>query len=468
MLNAETKLWQHQQRGKDRMLDKPATYLAWEMGTGKSLAVVAAIDEAQWPLNLIVCPKSVVPVWPGQFAKHLADPDSIVVSAPVKGTVERRLEDSRGDMRRARTEGKPFVLVVNTDAVWRKPMGEALKRPVWSSVTIDEAHRSSSGPRTKFYRWAQKLQAERRSCLSGTPLAHSPLNAWPQFRFLAPDAVHRTYTQFRATYAVMGGHRVNGRPVQVMGYQNLDDLEQRIAPYVDRVRKDDVLDLPPVVHEDHVVELPRDAMKNYRELEGELITEVDGGICTASNVLAKSMRLRQLVQGHAKLESGAVVNVHAAKRDALSEIIADLPPDEPVVVFCCFHRDLDTVNSVAGAAGRPCDELSGRCDDVRGTWQPQPGAGSLAAVQIQSGGVGIDLTAACHVVFLGHDWSLSNYDQAIARLDRPGQTRSVTVHHVIASGTIDETIRQALAKRRDLVEAVMERISKINTKEHTT
>ncbi len=395
-----------------------------------------------------------VPVWQSQFEKHLTDPSAIIVCAPVGGTAARRLETARTMAAKAKEAGKPFVLVLNHETAWRL---KDLLKPLWGLVVVDESHRSTSSPRSRFYTWAWRLRAKKRVCLSGTPMSHSPANIWPQVKFLDPDRIHQTFTQFKADHCVLGGFRVNGRPVQVLGWQRLDELERRIAPLMDIVKKTDVLDLPPVIHEDRIIELPPSARRVYDALESEMMAYVSNGIITAGNALSKCLRLQQIVQGVSMTEGGAAVTLHEDKAAALAELLEDMAPTEPLVVFAKFHSDLDAIKAVAIKLGRPFNELSGRINEVGAHWTPASGA--VAGIQIQAGGVGISLTEAAYCCFYAQTWSLSDFDQAIARLNRPGQTRPVTFIHLIAKGTIDETIRTATDKRRNLVQAIIERLA---------
>jgi SNF2 family DNA or RNA helicase len=76
-------------------------------------------------------------------------------------------------------------------------------------------------------------------------------------------------------------------------------------------------------------------------------------------------------------------------------------------------------------------------------------------VPILWGGGGIDLTAAADAVYFSQTWSLGEYDQSLARLHRPGQRRNVTYHHLLADDSVDLAVREALAKRQDMVEAIL-------------
>jgi len=278
------------------------------------------------------------------------------------------------------------------------------------------------------------------------------------------------------------------------------DLNEKFYSIAHRVKKSDVLDLPPVVHERRLVELSPAARAVYDEVEDQFIADVAGGVITASNALARLLRLQQITCGFGVTEEGAVVELDTAKRMAMREDLDDISPTEPVVVFCRFQHDLDVIRAEAIAAGRPCMELSGRktdkyawfdksgtavclqellaasgiadfanaqafiqsrgitlrTDTVGGLhdWQCA-GGGEVLAVQIQAGGVGVDLTRSCYCIDYSLNFSLGDYLQHLARTDRPGQTRSVTYLHYVAVGTVDEKVYTALENREEVVEAVL-------------
>lgn len=80
-----------------------------------------------------------------------------------------------------------------------------------------------------------------------------------------------------------------------------------------------------------------------------------------------------------------------------------------------------------------------------------------------SGGHGVDgLQLGGHVaVWFGLPFSLDLYDQASARLHRPGQKSSVTVHHIVAAGTIDERIMRVLETKGDMQQALLDAVKEI-------
>ena len=73
----------------------------------------------------------------------------------------------------------------------------------------------------------------------------------------------------------------------------------------------------------------------------------------------------------------------------------------------------------------------------------------------QAGGVGIDLTRACYAFWYSLGYSLGEYQQANARINRPGQQNKTTIYHLVATGTVDELVYRALERREDVIENVL-------------
>ena len=76
----------------------------------------------------------------------------------------------------------------------------------------------------------------------------------------------------------------------------------------------------------------------------------------------------------------------------------------------------------------------------------------------RSGGVGIDLTRARYSIYYSLGFSLGSYEQSLARIHRPGQTRPVEYIHLLAKDTVDEKVMAALAHRADVVNSVLQQM----------
>lgn len=455
--------WRHQLVAYHEAARSEALYLVYWMGTGKSAVVVWLVNNLPCRHTLILCPSSVLGVWRREFARHT--PDDLTRVLTLESTSSRTVANKmkEADTFLKSNGGRAKVICINYESAWREPFGSWALRQQWDLAVLDEAHRTK-GASGKIGRYVDKLsfRAAKRLCLSGTPLPHSILDAHSQVRFLDRKIFGTWFGKFRARYAVTD----KMFPSKVIRWINQQEFANKFAS-ISISAGADTLDLPPISHDTRSFTLGAKAWRAYLELRDDLITLIDQGVITAANALVKIVRLQQLTSGHAVLdpEEGddpddrCKIWIDNGKETLLEELLEDLPAREPVVVFCRFRTDLDACERVAEKLGRRYGELSGRRKDLtqQGT---MPEDVDLLGTQWASGGVGIDLTRAAYGVFYSGTHSLGNHDQAVARLHRPGQTRHVQFYHLVAKGTIDGEIYKALDARRDVIEAVLERMRK--------
>lgn len=419
--------------------------------TGKSAVTIAIIGERGWQRTLILAPKSVVPHWPREFARFAAYPVRCVALDERKSVAERVAQAEAA----ARQPG-PLVIVTNHEAAWRPAMSEWVTRWRPECCVVDEGHRAKD-PFGSFSKWLGRMAVlfRQRLILTGTPAPHSPLDLFAQYRFLDARIFGHSFVRFRTRYGVMGGWQ--GK--QVVGFQNTDELAEKYRSIAYECGAD-VVSLPETVDTTTTVQLGPKAARLYQQIARDFWAGVESGEITASNALTRMLRLQQITGGNVGLDLAdgedardrRVERVDTAKRDALQQILEDLPANEPVVCFARFTADLAAVHEAAEAAGRTSAELSGRVNDLA-DWQA--GEADVLAVQIQAGGVGIDLTRARVCVYYSLGFSLGEYLQSRKRTHRPGQTRSVLYVHLVAAGTIDEQVYRALERRQAVIESVL-------------
>jgi hypothetical protein len=407
-----------------------------------------AIDVAQnMPASrvLVLCPKSVVSVWPRELDKHAAVCYRTWAIRRDSWSVDRKARHLKHFLEAP----EPAFVIVNYDSAWREGMRQVLLKQKWDLVICDESHRIK-GPTAKASKFAAQLTrvARKRICLTGTPLPHSPMDAFSQYRFLDPGIYGDSYPKFRAEYAVMGGYLNK----QIVKYINPERFNKKFYSIAYRVMADDVLDLPEFVDEPRTMELSGESKRIYRELATEFVARVKDGEVTVNNALVHMLRLQQVTGGCVPTDDGEVVVVGTDKRQLLGEVIEDLPVGEPFVVFGRFHHDLDAIRGECESRGLTCGELSGRRNDLA-SWQD--GHSDVLIIQLQAGGVGVDVTRARVAIYYSLDFNLGNYLQSRARIRRPGQTRSGLWIHLVAEGTIDEKVYKALEKRQQVVEWVL-------------
>lgn len=435
-------------------LQHNAAMMDLDMGCGKTrVAIDTAFARDDSRRVLVVCPKAVVPVWRENLEKFA--PPGWTCWDLQKGTVAAKAESLKEYLKNITT--RQFV-VVNYDCVWRKPMGDLLLRAGFDTVVLDESHRAkAAGSKVSKYLAMLGKRVKYRMCLSGTPMANSPLDVYGQYRFLDPSIFGTNHYEFLSKYAVMGGPERRF----VVGYKNQKELNEKFQSIAYTCRMSDIADrlkLPPQLPvTKRIVTLPTKDYKLSKELAKDFIAECnEGGAVVVSNVLSKMLRMQQIASGYCVVQDGPaeekrIQELNTAKADALADILEDIPPEASVAVFCVFVHDLDTVAGVASEAKRRAFELSGRANQLD-EWKNSPGA--VIAVQIRAGAEGVDMTNANHAIYFSLPYSLAQYNQSKARLYRPGQARPVHFCHLIAEGTIDEAMYKSLQKKRDVIDAI--------------
>lgn len=442
--------WAHQRAAFEFALNRSGSLLALDMGCGKSAVAIWLAYTWACKRALVACPLSVMPVWPRQIEEHWPVSTEVPIISMLTGSVKEKTSVAKHA--HAHYAARPVIFVINHESVWREPFRSFALSVPWDLTIVDECHLAKQ-PGGKFSMFLARLRdcSRRRLGLTGTPMPHSPLDIYAQARFLDPSIFGTSFTRFRARYAIMGGYQGH----QVIGFQNQGELARKLDLFTFRVKASDVLDLPPFQHITIPVTLQPTERETYVRLERLMVAEVEAGTVTAANALVKLLRLAQVTGGFVATDDGPTQALGESKYLALCDLLEDLPAHEPVVVFARFHHDLDMIHTAAERAGKTSSELSGRVNELA-TWQA--GSTDVLAVQEQSGGVGIDLTRARYCIYFSASWNLGAHEQSLARVHRPGQTRPVFYYHLVATGTVDETVNEALRAKKNVVEAVLERL----------
>lgn len=428
-----------------------------EMGTGKSLTAIAVIGSLfaeGFQRFLVAAPSSVCSVWPMELADYADFPYEARI---LGGTAAKRAEM----LRRPWRKGCAQIAIINYEATWR--IEPALAGWDADMIICDESQRIKN-PTAKQSKAMHRLgaRAKYRLILTGTPLQNSPLDVWSQYRFICPAEFGGSYYRFRANYAVMGGMRVNGKPVQVVGYRNLDDLHRRMYRHAMRVTKAECLDLPPQTFETRWVELSAAERRAYRQMATESIAYIGEKAATADIVLTRLLILQRLTGGFLRMdEDERATQIGKSKLTELERIITDYAENEKCVVFCRFVDELRAITEMLAQNGIGYAAIWGAVkQEARGAevqrFQTDDGCRVFVA-QIDTAGLGITLTAARIAIFYSPTWNYASYQQALARTHRIGQ-RGAECHyiHLICPGTVDEDVMRALDAKKNLADMVVE------------
>lgn len=472
-------LWPHQEAALNALAHHRGALLDAGLGSGKSRVALELARRRGVRRLLILGPKGVVlpgGQWEMQLCRWWPEIPMLNLSS---GRVDSRvaqierfqegvilanydvLSPVPGPTKRKKlTPPQAFVRALCVWFAAHNAAGGGVKHPM---MVCDECHqlKAPSGAHSKAAAQIGEL-ADWRLGLSGTPLAHSPLDVWAIYRWLNQAIFGPSYVGFKHRYTTpsrWGSHdgvEASRGGLQPYKFTELDDLRKRMysigyqcdgapqIPQIDAVR---------------VVELEPEVERFYRRFDRELTAILNGIEYDAANILAKIMRLQQITSGSLPDDEGEQQPVSNAKRRELAEWMSELPTEaEPAVVFCRFVADLDAVHAAAESTGRASLEFSGRRKELR-RWLD--GEAPILAVQVQSGGVGIELHRAHYACYVSLTRSLVDYVQSRGRLVRPDQEHSwVHFTFLIARGTIDEDIMEAFDKREDLLEQVYQKRKK--------
>jgi superfamily II DNA or RNA helicase len=447
-------LWTHQQEAIE-WADGRRDVLLWiGMGAGKTRTTLEIIKRMMLAGSirriLVGCPKAVIPAWFKQAKLWLPEIRVILLDRGTSADKGRMLMAAMADT-------SPVIVVSNYESLWRI---KEIEKLLWDCLVWDEVHRLKS-PSGAASKWAAKMckrnPTAKRIGLSGTLLAQSPLDGYGTWRAVeSPECTTfgTTYTLFKATYAITNP----AIPGMVIGWRNKEQFAARVAATTFQRKSEDVLDLPPIHHVEVPVEMTVKEGKVYTQLEKDFCAEVDGGTITPANAMVGLLRMLQATSGFMRLDDTAAarqIDDVPSKRAAFAEMLEDMPEHEPLVVFCRFRSDIDSVLHACNQLGRTASELSGKVDDLA-AWQA--GKTAVLVAQIQSGGIGIDLTRANVGVFYSLGHSLSEWLQAIARLHRPGQERHTRFFSLVAQlhgkTTADGRVYEALSNRKEVIDVV--------------
>jgi SNF2 family DNA or RNA helicase len=168
--------------------------------------------------------------------------------------------------------------------------------------------------------------------------------------------------------------------------------------------------------------------------------------------VTKQIRLHQICGGFLTLDSGEVVQVDDSKLKLLWETL----DENPTIIFCQYVAEIERIVKVLSKKYRVAsyrdpqkrdqvylDFLDGKID--------------IIVSQINSGSMGLNLQRANRVIFYSWGYEYSSYDQAIERIERPGQKNAMEVIHLVVEDSIDEDILEVLNHKERRANKLLDR-----------
>ena len=432
-------LYAHQREAVDFLKSRQAACLADDMGLGKTISVAVAIKELKSKSLAVVAPSVALWNWQRELRKWAG--------------VEAAVLDST---RAARTTPPCPFLIAPHSLLRSEPVRERL---AGTDVLVgDEAHcfKTPTAARTrKFYGLA--TAADRTWLLTGTPMPNNATELWTMLHHLHDDFPER-FRAFRERYCELRPSNY-GDGWKVVGNKNASELRRRMAGFMLRRRKTDVLDLPPKRVEIVTVQ-PTEMPPGLAELEQKLRRRAvtADGIRAHDDVTSAETpeEAFQALRDHEHLSRFRRLSGLAKVEPAVELVRRDLAHQDCIVLFA---QHTEVVDQLAGglAAYRPVvvDGRTSPANRQRAVDDFQSGKAHVFIGQIQAAGTAITLTRATEALFVETSYTPGDNAQCADRIYRIGQTNPVRVRMLALAHSIDEIVTEVLQRKVAMISELL-------------
>lgn len=470
-------LWEHQKQAIERAKNLPHFALFFEPGAGKTRTTIEILlhkyevdlsysKTGKIHNTMIICPKVIVEQWKREWEKFSnINPKQIICATGTSSLKTIKI-------REAQALQNGFIFITNFESLIHNGIFTFMKNNV-KALVIDESSRVKDIKAQRTKRSIELAdQASFRYILSGTPVLNSQLDIFSQFRILdRGETFGKNFFTFRARYfkdknaAWKGSQRYF--PDFVPKSSTNAEIRELIRPLSMVVKKEECMDLPPLIKQEVFVELSHSERKHYEQMKNSLITFLNDKACVAQMALTKCIRLQQLVSGFLKFDDDSEGDLpNFEKLSVLKELLTDITPSNKVIVWAIYKRNYKDIRKICAELKLGFAELSGEINDKDSEVQRFM-FDSTTRVMIanpMSASLGLNLTSASYSIFYSRSFSLEHSIQAEARNHRGGSKEAghkcVTRIDLIAKNTIDEVIMIALKQKLSTANEILDLLRK--------
>ena len=438
-----------QRAGVKYLLDSRRAFLADDMGTGKTIQSLVALEAASqrgvtaWPA-VVVCPATLVLNWPRELERWLPGKTWRVVQG----------RKDPGDL-----SGVDLVVVG-----WPNLSSHVEALSGFSSYVFDESHAAKNyeAARTKAAIRVARNAPGLVLCLTGTPITNRPAEYASQLEILGRIGDFGGRWAFYKRYC--NAFRDRWGQWHLEGAANLPELNQKLRAscYVRRTKDEVMPELDPVETAVRLVPPDPKVMLEYRKAEEDIVEYAANRAAEIARELGKpaghaAVRARFAAESNEHLVRTAALRRLAArsKMPAVEEMVEEMLESGRKVVLAAHHRDVvDDLASRFGGLKIQGQMSPEEVERAKRDFQELPvDKAPVIVLSIMAAKEGHTLTASQDVIFVEEPWTPTDVDQVVARCHRMGQAGSVTAWHVLASGTIDEAVHGLVERKRGVVRA---------------
>ena len=435
----------YQRYATDFIINNPISAVLLEMGLGKSVISLSAINELMLDYfdvsrTLVIAPLRVaISTWPDEIKKwdHL----KYLSYSVVTGSEKERLDALK----------KPaHIYVINRENVdWL--ITKSGFKWFFDMVVIDELSSFKSYQAKRFKSLLKvRPKVKRIVGLTGTPSSNGLMDLWAEFRLLdMGERLGRYITHYRQNFFVPDKRNQQ----MIFSYKPKDGAEKQIYSLISDItismKSKDFLKMPECIMNEVVVSLSEKEQKLYDSLKKDMVLSVGDDEIDAINAAALSSKLLQMASGAVYNDDKESIHIHDRKLDALEDLIEGAN-GKPVLVAYWFKHDLERIKERFDVR-----EIKTSKDIT--DWNN--GKISAAVIHPASAGHGLNLQlGGSTLIWFSLTWSLELYQQTNARLYRQGQKDTVVIHHIVSKGTIDEDVMKALNAKEKIQDALIDSV----------
>jgi len=356
-----------------------------------------------------------------------------------------------------------YFIITNIESLRQEDIALELKKLCESGeigmIAFDECHKAKN-PQSDQGKGILKLQAETMIAMTGTPLMNRPFDLYIILKWLGYEK--HAFGSFQHHYGEFGGFG----GYEVVGYKNLDELQERLDEIMLRRKKEEVLDLPEKTYVDEYVDMSDKQRKIYNEVTMDIKAHIDQ-LKMANNPLAELIRMRQAT-GYTGILSSSIRE--SAKLDRLEELVDEAVSNgKQVVIFSNWTQMTDVIYARLNKKYIGVGLITGDVKDIDRDFTVSRFQNHEIKILIGTSGAmgtGITLTAGTVEIFVDEPWNMALKEQCVDRCHRIGQKNNLTIYTLMCRNTIDERIHDLVIKKGVMADAIVDgKLTKENSRE---
>lgn len=337
------------------------------------------------------------------------------------------------------------VYLINPEGLkWFMAVGGMAKIKA-NMLIIDESTKFKDSQTARFKLLKPHLRDfVRRLILTGEPAPNGYMDLFGQSYLIDQgEALGKFITHFRMRFFYQAGY---GGYDYTLREGAAEEIQELLKPSVMRLAAEDHLEMPELIVQDILIDLPPEARKIYKEFEDDFLATIGDQTILTVNAAGKGSKCRQVANGGVYDENHISLQIHDAKTVAIYDLVEQLQ-GQPLLVAYEFQHDLARLQRVfpnapclTGMAGTTLDRT---IDDFNAGRTP------VLLAHPASAGHGLNLQGSCyHVCFYGITWDLDLYSQFYKRVWRQGQkSNRVFLYRIVADKTLDKRVIRVLREK---------------------